>query len=166
MKSVATATLISKMRYCLGIFGIVKTNISQPQCKMMHDLQVVLNNMMRLILNKRVADKIRIEELCERTGITSVNRMVAEEHARIVWQAKNNPQSPLSELFQVVMGGATRASARGDLCSTARTSLGIRNVPHTAITTWNSTGDSLRAANSSQSFKLLTRTFVETIPLK
>jgi len=131
----------------------------------MDDLQIVLNRAMRLIVRKRVVDRVRIEELCERTGILSVNRMTAEEHLRIIWTAKLDQNSPLSEWFRAISNSSTRASSRGDIFTSAITSLATRNVPHTAITTWNFTDESLRNPQSLQMAKTQARHFIKNLPL-
>ena len=132
----------------------------------MEDLQVILNDAMRLLLKKKLVDRVRVEDLCIKTGIESINRMVAEEQIRIVWGAINSPKSALTGVFKCVSGGPTRASTRGDLTTSARTSLGTENVPHTAIMTWNKTDEALRNEKKKSVFKKSVRRFVGSLPLR
>ena len=55
---------------------------------------------MRLIVKKRIIDKVKIKDLCEQMGILSVNRMAAEEQLRIIQCAKFS-QTSLVRAFQI-----------------------------------------------------------------
>jgi len=165
MTTIAKATLVSKVRYGLGIYGTVRLSNDEPRKSIMDDLQVILNNTMRLLLNKKIADKVRIEELCQKTTIMPINRMAAEEHIRIIRSATHDEKSPLQDLFNLPIHRSTRAATRGDISTSARTSLATRNVPHTAIRTWNSTDVLLRNTINAKNAKTLTRSFVESLPL-
>ena len=163
---IASAIIGSKIRYGIGIYGAVRLTESDPRKSAMNDLQVILNDAMRLLQKKRLVDKMKIEDLCRKTGIPSINHMAAEEQIRIVWGAKTRPNSPLSELFECVSVGQTRASTRGDLVTSARSSLATQNLPHTAITTWNKTDESLRSAKKPKEAKTLIKKFIDHLPLR
>ena len=166
MIPIARATIVAKLRYGLGIYRAVRSTEHDSHCTMMNDLQVVLNNAMRLILNKRLSDRMRVEDLCNESGFESINRMTAEEQIRIVWNARDNPNSPVLELFDRVSGGSTRANTRGDLTTSARTSLATQNLPHRAILTWNSTNEALREAKNRRELRTHTQQFIKLLPIR
>ena len=72
--------LLSRIRYGIALFGSVRTTEEDPLSKTMQELQIKLNNIntMRFLANKKIADRITIEDLRERTKIPSVNQIAAE----------------------------------------------------------------------------------------
>eukprot|EP00095_Tigriopus_kingsejongensis_P008639 snap_masked-scaffold426_size175065-processed-gene-0.12 protein:Tk08639 transcript:snap_masked-scaffold426_size175065-processed-gene-0.12-mRNA-1 annotation:"hypothetical protein DAPPUDRAFT_52553" len=69
--------VISKLRYGLPVFGQVRFQDTDPTHGNMKKLQGVLNDLMRLVANKRISDKISCVDLSEMTGIPSLNRICA-----------------------------------------------------------------------------------------
>eukprot|EP00095_Tigriopus_kingsejongensis_P002475 maker-scaffold326_size205590-snap-gene-1.12 protein:Tk02475 transcript:maker-scaffold326_size205590-snap-gene-1.12-mRNA-1 annotation:"neuropeptide gpcr a38" len=69
--------VISKLRYGLPVFGQVRLQDTDPTHGNMKKLQGVLNDLMRLVANKRISDKISCVDQSEMTGIPSLNRICA-----------------------------------------------------------------------------------------
>jgi len=59
----------------------------------MDDLQVVLNHAMRLVVKKRIIDKVKIKDLCEQMGILSVNRRTVTNYSMCQIQSDVSCQS-------------------------------------------------------------------------
>ena len=140
--------------------------MSDPVLETMHDLQIGINNAMRIAVGCRLADKVSVEDLVHRTGIQTVNRMSAQSKLMLAWQGINVPGSPLDEFFPRVQShSGSRARQRGDVCASSKTSVGQRNFPETAIRLWNSTPHESRIENKKNSAKSAFKKFVEGLPL-
>ena len=68
---VVHGVLLSRVRYGIALFESVRTTEEDPLLKAMQELQVIPNNTMRFLANKKIADRItKIEDLRERTKIS------------------------------------------------------------------------------------------------
>lgn len=70
--------VISKLRYCLPVFGSVRVSGDQPKNGYMDQIQVFLNDLMRLLVKAKRSDKISIKSLISSTGLPSVNQLCAD----------------------------------------------------------------------------------------
>eukprot|EP00095_Tigriopus_kingsejongensis_P000303 maker-scaffold785_size97262-snap-gene-0.15 protein:Tk00303 transcript:maker-scaffold785_size97262-snap-gene-0.15-mRNA-1 annotation:"unnamed protein product" len=77
IQPIVDGLVISKLRYGLPDFGQVRLQDTDPTHGNMKKLQGVLNDLMRLVANKRISDKISCVDLSEMTGIPSLNRICA-----------------------------------------------------------------------------------------
>eukprot|EP00095_Tigriopus_kingsejongensis_P008846 snap_masked-scaffold15_size728074-processed-gene-2.0 protein:Tk08846 transcript:snap_masked-scaffold15_size728074-processed-gene-2.0-mRNA-1 annotation:"protein isoform a" len=77
IQPIVDGLVISKLRYGLPVFGQVRLQDTDPTHGNMKKLQGVLNDLMRLVANKRISDKISCVDLSEMTGIPSLNRICA-----------------------------------------------------------------------------------------
>ena len=76
-----------------------------PQNVLMHKLQVSLNDVARSIIGCSRSDKIKVEELLQRSGMPSLNRMVVETIGAECWKAlrmRDSPDLPLTPLGQLL----------------------------------------------------------------
>eukprot|EP00095_Tigriopus_kingsejongensis_P002655 maker-scaffold439_size171548-snap-gene-0.21 protein:Tk02655 transcript:maker-scaffold439_size171548-snap-gene-0.21-mRNA-1 annotation:"unknown" len=77
IQPIVDGLVISKLRYGLPVFGQVRLQDTNPTHGNMKKLQGVLNDLMSLVANKRISDKISCVDLSEMTGIPSLNRICA-----------------------------------------------------------------------------------------
>ena len=123
---------------------------------------------MRVAAGKRLADRVSVVKLSAMTQIETVNRMAAEALLMTVWQGLHDPNSPLSNEFMVVgeaEGKTTRARIRGDLKTSAKTTMGQRNFPHTAIQLWNhESNKSLRETSTKYAAKKKIKHLASLLP--
>jgi len=82
LPKIAEATVASKIRYGIEIYGAIRSSSSDPQCSITKDLQVSLNH--AIATKSRIKDHVRIEDLCDRTKIKSINHMSAESKLKMV----------------------------------------------------------------------------------
>eukprot|EP00095_Tigriopus_kingsejongensis_P003089 maker-scaffold210_size256293-snap-gene-1.22 protein:Tk03089 transcript:maker-scaffold210_size256293-snap-gene-1.22-mRNA-1 annotation:"protein fam151a-like isoform x1" len=77
IQPIVDGLVMSKLRYGLPVFGQVRLQDTDPTHGNMKKLQGVLNDLMRLVANKRISDKVSCVDLSEMTGIPSLNRICA-----------------------------------------------------------------------------------------
>ena len=157
------------MRYGISVYGSVRLNDCDPKPVMYHELQVALNNAMRIAAGKRLADRVPISSLVSPTKITTVNRMAAADKLMLIWQGLNDPNSPLSDVLTEGVDHAptksTRARTRGDIRLATKTTLGQRNFPYSSVCLWNKVDPSLRSIQTKSAAKLKIREIVNSLPL-
>ena len=133
------------------------------------ELQVLLNDAMRIATRTRLMDRVRITDLMERTGIRSFNRMSAEDKLTLIWQAVREENSPLSETIERLSNNdgmtTSRSRTRGDLRTMAKTSLGQRNFPEPGVRLWNQAGQDIRDATNKRSAKKAIKALTNGLPL-
>jgi len=168
LSQVAQAIVCSKVRYGIGIYGAVRTSETDPTMEASKDLQVVLNQAMRIVTKTRIKDRVRIEHLLELTGFQSFNRMSATDKLMLVWQAVNEDDSPLADTVERISGSSgavSRATARGDLRTASKTSLGQANFPEPGVRLWNKTTGEIRDEKVKRKARQKVKTFVNNLPL-
>jgi len=167
LPQIASAIVGSKIRYGVAIYGSVRLSTNDPIQNHHRSLQVALNNAMRVAMGRRRSERVPITELCKLTKMQSLNRMSAEEKLSLVWCAQNVPSSPLADVFQKPTREKmpSRAIAREDLVSSAKSELSRRNVVHQAVRVWNNVDPAHRKIEKKASVKKMIRSFVNALPL-
>ena len=126
------------------------------------ELQVIVNDVARILCKKRRADHVRVEDLLKKGGLQSVNAMVCYNSAMLAWRS-SKPECPVHEIFQsMVPHGSTRSKAAGKIEVPAPNikNLAIWNM----VVTWNAIPD-LRMAKSEGRAKQVVRKFVKSLPI-
>ena len=162
LKMFARATVMGKMRTYLSLALKVRLSDKDPLTGPGKRLQVILNDVARILCKKRRSDHVRVQDLLKKAGLESVNSMVCSNSAMLAWRASKH-DSPLHDLFQDLLpNGCTRSRAAGKLEVPApdTRNLALWNM----ATTWNAIPD-LRMAKSEGKAKQIVRKFVKTIPI-
>jgi len=168
LAQIAQAIVVSKVRYGIGIYGAVRVHETDPLPESLKDLQVILNHAMRIATKTRLSDRIRIEDLLDRTGFQSINRMSATDKLMLVWQAVNQDGSPLADTVIRVSQGdrdSSRSMTRGDLRTIAKTTLGQENFPEPGIRLWNYADREIREESIKRKARKNVKSFVKRFPL-
>ena len=167
LPQIAAAIVASKVEYGIAIYGSVRLSESDPIENHHRSLQVALNNAMRVAAGRRRSEHVKISELCEITKIRSVNRMSAEAKLSLIWSSQNSAKSPLANVFrkQARKNMASRAIARQDLASDAKSELSKRNVVHQSVRIWNAVDLALRKETKKPAAKKIIRCIAGTLPL-
>ena len=102
LKTIADGIIISRLRYCLPVWGaeIVRFSDSDPLSSGSHDLQVILNDTMRIITGNRRRDHVKISDMLTSTGMLSVNQMAAYSILMDTWKARAFKVPYLSDLLR------------------------------------------------------------------
>ena len=98
MGQIANAIVASKVCYGAAIFGPIRMTNADPLSAAHKELQLALNRAMRVVAHCRVSDRISIRSLIDATGIKPVNWISAESKLALLWQAVNDPSSPLANM--------------------------------------------------------------------
>ena len=158
----ARATVLGKLRTYLHLSLKVRLSENDPKTEWGKKLQVILNDVARIVARKRRSDHVRVEDLLKKAGLESVNAMICSSSAMLAWRA-SKPTSPLHDLFlDMIPNGCTRSRAAGKIEVPAPNTknLAVWNM----ATTWNAIPD-LRLAKSEGKAKQVVRKFVKSLPI-
>ena len=162
LKMFAGAVVLGKMRTYLHLALKVRLQDQDPLTGWGKKLQVVLNDVARVLVRKRRADHVRVEDLLKKSSLQSVNAMVCSSSAVLAWRA-DDPDHPLHELFADLQPrGNTRNKEAGLLKVPPpdTKNLALWNM----ATTWNAMPE-LRAAKSEGAAKRVVKKFVRSLPI-
>ena len=123
------------MRTYLHLSLKVRINKKDPKTCWGKKLQVVLNDVARVVVRKRRSDHVRVKDLMKKSQLESVNAMVCSSSAMLAWRA-SKPGNTLHDLFQEMSPrGCTRNRTVGNMEVPAPNT---RNVAlWNMATTWN-----------------------------
>ena len=168
LPQISNSIVTSKLRYGLAVYGSVRMSDSDPKTQQQRDLQVALNKALRIVTKVRLADRVPIQELCYRTGALTVNQMCCEDQLRLVWNSLRDESSPLRSLFNTECGPAgmlSRSRAQGKVQQIAKTSVGQRNLPYTAISVWNELETDTKKIEKTSTVKRAIKAYAKTLPI-
>ena len=162
LKMFAKATVLGKMRTYLHLALKVRLSESDPKTEWGRKLQVIVNDVARVVVRKRRSDHVRIEDLMKKAGLEAVNTMVCSNSAMLAWRA-SQPKSPLHEVFQSMLpSGCTRSKTAGKIEVPAPNTrnLALWNM----AVTWNAIPD-LRIAKSEGMARKIVKNFEKSLPI-
>ena len=96
LRKVAESLFNSKIRYGLQMCGKIRWKVSDPTPKLMKDLQVSQNKMLRLLNNSRISDKISTASLLAKFNMMSVNQINAQMKLSEMWKAVRDEDHPFN----------------------------------------------------------------------
>ena len=162
LKMFAGAVVLGKMRTYLHLALKVRLQDQDPLTEWGKKLQVVLNDVARVLLKKRRSDHVRVEDLLKKSGLQSVNAMVFSSSAMLAWRAADSGH-PLHGLFAALKPrGSTRSNEAGllQVPPPDTKNLALWNMAKV----WNAIPD-LRAAKSEGVAKKVVKKFVHSLPV-
>ena len=154
---------MGKVRTYLHLALKVRLSEKDPRTVWGKKLQVIVNDVARIVARKRRSDHVRVEDLLKKAGLEAVNAIICSNSAMLAWRA-SRPKSPLHGLFQEMMpNGSTRSRAAGkiEVLPPNTKNLALWNM----ATTWNAIPD-LRVAKSEEKAKQVVKKFVKSIPFR
>ena len=163
LKMFARATVLGKVRTYLHLALKVRLSENDPLTSWSRKLQVIVNDVARVVVRKRRSDHVRVEDLLKKAGLESVNAMVCSSSAMLAWRASKS-NSPLYSLFMSMLpnnsGSRSRAAGKIEVPEPNTKNLALWNM----ATTWNAIPD-LRMAKSEGKAKQIVRKFVKSLPV-
>ena len=96
LRKVAESLFNSKIRYGLQLCSQIRWKSSDPTPKLLKDLQVSQNKMLRLLNNSRISDKISTSSLLVKFNMLSVNQINAQMKLSEMWKAVNDDDHPFN----------------------------------------------------------------------
>jgi len=101
MKMIAEGLVMSKLRYCIATYGVefVRVNENDPTHNLLDRLQLIQNTVLRIITGHRRSEHVRISDMLKKTGLLSVNQMIAYSCLMEAWKAKTFNVPILKSVF-------------------------------------------------------------------
>ena len=162
LKIFAGAVVLGKIRTYLHLALKVRLQDQDPRTGWGKKLQVVLNDVARVLVKKRRTDHVRVEDLLKKSGLQSINAMVCSSSAMLAWRAAD-PGHPLHGLLATLKPRTSTRSKEAGLLQVPppdTNNLALWNI----ATVWNAMPD-LRAAKSEGAAKRVVKKFVRSIPI-
>ena len=161
LSTFAQGLFFSRLRTYAGLVFTVRLNENDRCTQGAKQIQVMINNVARVITNLRRVDHISVRDLLARANLPSLNSIVVEAAGMLAW-SMTNEDHPLHNLYLASqIHSVTRAAAAGAVRVTdAQESIGVRN----AQLVWNAC-PALRAATSKRTAKTVLGKFIKEIPV-
>ena len=86
---------MSKVRYGLQLYGKVRMNEEDQISGDLKEIQLVQNNLLRLLNKTGRKDKVSIKSMLDRFQMSSVNQLNAQIKLLEIWKLVNVPDYPL-----------------------------------------------------------------------
>ena len=153
---IAEAIFTSKIRYGLAVYSRPRMSETDPMDPELQKLQVLQNNMMRVVHGLKRADHINMAKLREEEGLMSVNQLAYYHHLvemyNVIWK---NSSGQLKRKIQQVTGGEhqLRNETRGDLKVPIKPSRGCVGFSYIGPIVWNNTPKFIRENLEEKEFK-------------
>ena len=102
LKAIAEEVIMSHIRYGLGMFmtGTVRLSEQIPISQELNDLQVKMNDMLRIILNTKRSDKVSIQSMLAKCNMLSINQTVCKTILLEFWKSLQNNVTSIVSQFQ------------------------------------------------------------------
>ena len=159
---------MSKIRYGLPLYGIVKQTTIDESGQIMGDIQKLVNKVMRMITRTTLGDRKSIPHLIKESGIQGVNSMCAQS---ILLEMKRGLSSDIPFITESLKEAGehlcqTRAASRGDLNSfLAHSKKEKQSFLFQGQTLWNQLPENIRHLKSHHQFKNCVKIFSHSLPV-
>ena len=159
---VAEAIFTSKIRYALAVYGTPRLKTTDPQREDMKKLQVLHNDMLRIVNGVRRSQHVNMDKLRKEKGQMSVNQLtvyhVALETRNILW---NNSSTELKVKMQREQGSyCLRSENRHDLAVPPRPKKGCTGFSYTGSQVWNNIPAEIRNHPKPLTFKSMLKKWI------
>ena len=162
LKKVANSIWMSKARYGLQLYGVVRRQESDKKASDFAALQVAQNNLLRTLENVRIKDKRSVEKMLDNQNMLSINQTQAHIKLVEMWKAKYNQNYPIP--LKNIVYPENAASTRGVTAEKFR----INNTPNTfigdATRLWNTAPQNVKMAKSLGIVKKEAKKFCKSLP--
>jgi len=109
LTSIVHGIIISQVKYCLSAFSSVRMCEDNPRKESLEKIQVLLNNVARIINNIKRSDHFPIKELHKLSPWISLNHMSITSQICDTWRALNDPK--LGTFYSKEYNKNTRAAS-------------------------------------------------------
>ena len=156
----------SKLRYGLQLMGKVRTSIEDQETAEFKAIQVVQNNLLRLLNGTKTKDMVSIPVMLKKFNMLSANQLNASMKLLEVWKAINLPDYPLKINRQEIhtTGINTRADKVNRPIEVGKTNLCQKTCVSDAIRLWNKAPRSVTESASLHQVKNQIRMYVKSLP--
>jgi len=165
LKTIANGIFMSRLRYALPVYGsaILRLKETDSLPADAKELQVLQNDMLRLLTGNKRRDKVRITEMLRETNILSVNQLIAYGMLMEVWKAKEFDLPFLGSLL-VRTSRSDERTLRSDSGSILSPAL-PEYFSETSSRLWNMCSERFKTTNLLKIAQSEARKFVMTLPV-
>jgi len=164
LKTIADGLVMSKFRYCASVWGTeyLRTEVSDPTSSAVQSLQIIENNVLRLITGHRKSEHIKIEDMLRETGFLSINQIIAYTTLMEAWKAKT---------FDIPLMNSVFSRSREDTRTLRSDTNGAVSYAidepfaRAAAGLWNSASSSFKTTNLLVNAKTEAKKLVLTLPI-
>ena len=167
LRKVAESLFNSKIRYGLQLCGKIRWKESDTTTKLMKDLQISQNKMLRLLNNTRICDKVSTASLLQKFNMMSVNQINAQIKLSEMWKAVKDEDHPFN-LEKKESGPDIRSmrSITNEVLPVKSFSERSKNTfINDGIVAWNQAPVKIKECNSFVTAKNEIKKFVRTLPI-
>ena len=102
VRTIAEGLIMSRLRYCLPVWAAeyLRLKSSDPQSQIVHGVQVLQNEALRIITKSKRRDHVRISDMLEATHMLSVNQLTAFGTLMEIWKSRTFNIPHLSSLLE------------------------------------------------------------------
>lgn len=166
LPSIAEALFNSKVRYGIAAYGKIRLSENDTETGVMKQLQVLQNNMLRLITFKKLQDRIPIHELLKRTNMMSVNQMLAQHMMNEMWSIMYEQSN--SDILEIVSKNSnypTREVCHSKLNIIPQKFARKWGFMNQISSIWNKAPLEIRECTRKNTFKRLVKKWAKTLPI-
>ena len=143
---------MSKLRYGLQLCNQVPTKADDTSCKLMNQIQVAQNKMLRMMYRVTLKDHITLASLLQKYNLSSVNQLAAEIKLTKAWKATHVDSYPVQmETFnpsRVNSGRTVRPGTRKLWNDEAKTSAAKISFSKDTAKLWNNAPTDVTSAST------------------
>ena len=161
LSTFAQGLFFGKLRVYAGVVFAVRLDKGDRRSNGAAEIQVLINNLARVITGYKRTDHIRTNRLLKEANLPSLNEIVVQASGMLAWHM-SLPRHPLHTIYlQSRLESATRSAANG----LVRITSAVESIAvHNAQRVWNSCPD-LRTASSARAARSALQKYVESLPL-
>ena len=167
LRKIAESLFNSKIRYGLQLCGKIRWLDSDSTPKLLKDLQLSQNKMLRLLNGSRISDQISTASLLIKFNMLSVNQMNAQIKLSEMWKATNDVDHTfnISKRENGPDSRALRSISNEVLSVLSFSELSKQTFINDGIKAWNNAPMSVKSCSTYASAKVQIKKFVKSIPI-
>ena len=96
---VCQAILVGKISTYAGHYAPVRVNECEATPGRLRSIQVVLNDLYRLVTGHWRSDHVSVGDLQKAADMPTLNQMAARESVSLIWQSYTDPSGPLASIL-------------------------------------------------------------------
>ena len=162
LRIIAESIFMSKIRYGIAVYMKPRIQDEDSQSRDLHKLQVLQNDMVRMLSMKRRSDKVNMADLRRKMGIMSVNQIavyhILIETFNIVHY--NSVEKIRNKLIVEKSEKALRSSAKGQLAVIKRPKENCLGFTYSASKLWNKLPKEISCQESPKTFKKMVKAWI------
>jgi len=164
LRTIADGLVMSKLRYCLPVYAAESLRLrdSDPHTIVQQRLQLIQNDMLRVIEHKRRRDHVRIADLLDDTNLLSINQATAYALVIELWKARTFNVPILGNLLERERND--ERTLRSDSSGRVST-VGSDTVALNCERLWNMSSTKFKRTNLLKVAKIEAKKLAKSLPI-